>query len=90
MKKTLLLTLALLLSVTIFAQNNIYIINEDFSGSGIPEGWTKAGNGVNNWYISPSFSAGGKPNELQLSWSPMFNGTARFVSPAVDLTGMND
>ena len=66
------------------AQNNVYLINEDFSGSTIPEGWTKTGNGVNNWYISPSFSAGGKVNELQLSWSPQFNGIARFVSPAIE------
>ncbi len=70
-------------------QNTINIINEDFSDSGIPEGWTKAGVGTNNWYISQSFSAGGKPNEMQLSWSPMFIGAARFVSPAVDLTGIS-
>ena len=70
----------------VVGQGNIYFINEDFSGSEFPEGWTKAGNGVNNWYISPSFSAGGNVNELQLSWSPQFNGIARFVSPAVDLT----
>ena len=89
MKKTLLLTLGLLFAMFVTAQNNVYLINEDFSGSTIPEGWTKTGNGVNNWYISPSFSAGGKVNELQLSWSPQFNGIARFVSPAIDLVGIN-
>ena len=88
MKKTLLLTLGLLFAMIVNAQNNIYIINEDFSDNAIPDGWTKAGNGVNNWYISPSFSAGGKVNELQLSWSPQFNGIARFVSPTIDLTGI--
>ena len=86
MKKTLLLTLCILFSMIVVGQGNIYFINEDFSGSEFPEGWTKAGNGVNNWYISPSYSAGGNVNELQLSWSPQFNGIARFVSPAVDLT----
>ena len=90
MKKTLLLTLGLLFAMIVTAQNNIYLINEDFSGSGIPDGWTKSGNGVNNWYISPSFSAGGKVNELYLQWTPQFNGIARFVSPAIDLTGINN
>ncbi len=70
-------------------QNTINLIDEDFSDSGIPDGWTKAGVGTNNWYVSPSFGAGGKPNEMQLSWSPWFNGTARFVSPAIDLTGVS-
>ena len=89
MKKTLLLTLGLLFSMIALGQNTINLIDEDFSDSGIPDGWTKSGYGYNNWYVSQSFSAGGKPNEMQLSWSPWFNGTARFVSPAIDLTGIN-
>ena len=88
MKRTLLLTLGLLFSMITLGQNTINLINEDFSDS-IPDGWTKSGSGTNNWYVSPSFGAGGKPNEMQLSWSPWFNGTARFVSPAIDLTGVN-
>ena len=70
-------------------QNTINLIDEDFSDSDYPDGWTKAGVGINNWYVTPSFGAGGKPNEMQLSWSPQFNGTARFVSPAIDLAGIN-
>ncbi len=89
MKKTLLLTLGLIFSMIALGQNTIYLIDEDFSDSGYPDGWTKTGVGVNNWYVSPSFGAGGKPNEMQLSWSPWFNGTARFVSPAIDLAGIN-
>ena len=89
MKRLVLLTFGLLFAMFVTAQNNIDIISEDFSGNDIPEGWTKAGVGKNNWYISPSFSAGGKVNELQLYWSPMFSGTSRFVSPAVDMTGIN-
>ncbi|MBR0323045.1 MAG: T9SS type A sorting domain-containing protein [Bacteroidales bacterium] len=89
MKKTLLLTLGLIFSMIVMGQNTINLIDEDFSDSGYPEGWTKAGVGTNNWYVSPSFGAGGKPNEMQLSWSPQFNGTARFVSPAIDLAGVN-
>lgn len=86
MKRFLLTALALFASLTIFAQNDIDIINEDFSSADKPDGWYAAGNGINNWWISPSFGAGGKPNELQLNWSPQFNGISRFVSPAVDLS----
>jgi hypothetical protein len=89
MKKTLLLTLGMIFSMIALGQNTINLIDEDFSDSGYPEGWTKAGVGINNWYVSPSFGAGGKPNEMQLSWSPWFNGAARFVSPAIDLAGIN-
>ena len=89
MRKTLLLAIALLFSLSVFSQENIYIINESFDGSTLPQGWTKMGSGTNNWYISTSNIAGGKPNELNLQWTPPFNGIARFVSPAVDLTDVS-
>ena len=79
----------MIFSMIALGQNTINLIDEDFSDSGYPDGWTKAGVGINNWYVSPSFGAGGKPNEMQLSWSPWFNGAARFVSPAIDLAGIN-
>ena len=90
MRRLLLIALGLLLSLAIQAQNNISIINEEFDGAAIPSGWYTAGNGSNNWYVSPSFSAGGKPNEIYLSYSPMFNGISRLVSPSVDLTNINN
>ena len=90
MKKTLLLTLALLLSFVIHAQNNINIISEEFDSDAIPEGWSTTGNGAKNWYVSKSFSAGGKPNEMMLQWSPAFSGISRLVSPAVDLSGLSN
>ena len=89
MRKTLLLAIALLFSLSVFSQENVYIINESFDGSTLPQGWTKMGSGTNNWYISTSNIAGGKPNELHLQWTPPFNGTARFVSPAVDLSNVS-
>ena len=89
MRKTLLLAIALLFSLSVFSQENVYIINESFEGTTLPQGWTKMGNGTNNWYISTSNIAGGKPNELHLQWTPPFNGTARFVSPAVDLSNVS-
>ncbi len=89
MKRILLIALACLFTTT-QAQNNINIINEDFSGESIPSGWYTDGNGKNNWFVSPSFSAGGKPNEMQLLWTPQFNGISRLVSPAVDLTNITN
>ena len=88
MKKTLLFALALLLSVTMFAQNRASLINETFDGSTMPSGWSIDGLGTTNWSIASSNKAGGAANELLLYWSPQFNGVSRFVSPALDLTNV--
>ncbi|MBO5848912.1 MAG: T9SS type A sorting domain-containing protein [Bacteroidales bacterium] len=88
MKKTLLFTLALLLSVTMFAQNRATLINETFDGETLPSGWTINGLGSDNWSIASSNKAGGAANELLLYWNPQFNGVSRFVSPALDLTNV--
>ena len=89
MKRIVLLTLALLYSMIIMGQGSVNIISEEFNDSGFPEGWTKAGVGTNSWFISGSAMAGGKPNELMLQYTMPFNGIARFVSPAVDMTGIS-
>lgn len=88
MKKTLLFALALLLSVTMFAQNRASLINETFDGSTLPSGWSIDGLGATNWSIASSNKAGGAANELLLYWNPQFNGVSRFVSPALDLTNV--
>ncbi len=88
MKKTLLFTLALLLSVTMFAQSRATLINEAFDGETLPSGWTINGLGSDNWSIASSNKAGGAANELLLYWNPQFNGVSRFVSPALDLTNV--
>ena len=91
MKKTLLLTLALLLSVTIFAQNRISYISEHFDSEDIPAGWTFEGDGTaNNWSICKTHQAGGQPNEIKLYWKPSFEGVARMVTPAINLTGVTE
>ena len=87
MKKTLLFTLALFLATAMMAQNRAVLFEESFDGASIPEGWTVAGLGQNNWDISGTDNAGGQANELHLNWSPQFNGLSRFVSPVIDLTG---
>ncbi|MBR5147331.1 MAG: T9SS type A sorting domain-containing protein [Bacteroidales bacterium] len=82
MKKTLLLTLALLFSTTIFAQ----LIDERFDSAELPEGWSIMGDAEKNWSISNTNNAGGEANEARLFWSPQFSGVTRLVTKAVDLT----
>ena len=82
MKKTLLLTLALLFSTTIFAQ----LIDERFDSAVLPEGWSIMGDAEKNWSISNTNNAGGEANEARLFWSPQFSGVTRLVTKAVDLT----
>ena len=88
MKKTLLFSLALLFATATMAQNRAVIFSESFDGTGMPEGWSTAGSGTGNWYITASSNAGGSPNEALLYWDPVFNGTSRLVTPAIDLTGL--
>lgn len=89
MKKPLLFALALLLSVSVFAQTKATFINEHFDGTSMPSGWTIKGSGTSNWGISATENAGGSANEVALVWSPQFNGTSRLCTPAVDLTGIS-
>ena len=89
MKKTLLFALAILMSVSVFAQTRTTFISEHFDSSSAPSGWQVMGAGTSNWGISATQNAGGEANELVLVWSPQFNGTSRMVMPAVDLTGVS-
>ena len=85
MKKTFLLTLALLISAALNAQT---IINESFDSSEMPQGWTIMGEALTNWSISATNMAGGEANEAKLGWSPEFIGVTRLVAVPVDLTGI--
>ena len=85
MKKSLLLTFALLFSVMAFAQSHIYL-GESFDDNNLPEGWTLSEVGSENWSISASNHAGGEPNELYLNFfPPLFMETTRVITPAVNL-----
>ena len=55
----------------------------------MPAGWSIDAQ-PNNWSVSATNNAGGVANEMHLTWSPQFNGMTRLVSPAVDLTGINN
>ncbi len=84
MKKTLLLTLAILLSVAVKAQE--VLINESFDSAEMPEGWTVMGVALTNWKISNTNMAGGEANEIKLGWNPQFDGITRLVANPLDLT----
>lgn len=90
MKKTILLTLALLISSAIFAQDRATFVDESFDGSTLPEGWTVSGLGLSNWSISSTNYSGGDGKELKLSWTPEFEGISRLVTTAFDLSGVTD
>ena len=87
MKKTLLLTIALLLSTVTFAQT---FVEENFNSSELPNGWTTSEVGATNWKISLTTYSGGDGNELKLAWDPKFEGTSRLITTAFDLSDVNE
>ena len=89
MKKTLLLTLALLLSVSVFTQNRGTLLYESFDKKSLPSGWSIIGGGNSNWSVTATDKAGGSPYELDFFWSPVFNGTTRVATPAINLTDIS-
>ena len=89
MKKTLLIAFALLFATAMTAQNRAVLLQESFDGASMPAGWSIDAQ-PNNWSVSATNNAGGVANEMHLTWSPQFNGMTRLVSPAVDLTGINN
>ena len=89
MKKTLLLTIALLLSIAMFAQSRAVLLNETFDSMTMPEGWSIIGDGQENWFMSETNKAGGDPGEIYLYYHPIFYlGISRLTTPPIDLTGI--
>lgn len=78
-----------MVSTALFAQNRSTFLQESFDGTSFPAGWSIVGLGTSNWSISATNNAGGSANELCLYYSPTFNGTSRYCTPAVDLTGIS-
>lgn len=85
MKKVFLLSLTLLLSVAMFAQERAIIIRETFDSASLPEGWTTSDESTENWTISQTNRAGCEANELKLNPSPKAVGFIRIITNAVDL-----
>ncbi len=90
MKKAILLTIALLFSTMMFAQNRAILLNETFDSTSLPEGWTTSETGADNWVISQTNNAGGSANELCLSWWPILTGSSRVITKPIDLSGINE
>ncbi|MBW7842466.1 MAG: T9SS type A sorting domain-containing protein [Ignavibacterium sp.] len=76
-------TIVFLLSFLVSAQT---LLNETFTGSFPPAGWTIDAQAA-NWTAANSANAGGTAPELRFNYSPTFNGVSRFISPSIDLTG---
>ena len=89
MKKTLLLTFALLVSTLTFAQTRSTLLYESFDSKSLPTDWSIFGGGNKNWSVTATDKAGGSPNELDFFWDPDFTGTSRFATPAINLTGIS-
>ena len=87
-KPLLLIALAVLFATATQAQNRAVLLHESFDGLELPEGWSIADQGLENWSVSTTQMAGGLPNEMQLGWAPQFEGVSRLVTPPVDLTGI--
>ena len=90
MKKTLLLTIALLFSAMVFAQNRATFVDESFNGSELPSGWSTSEVGTNNWKISLTTYSGGDGNELKLSWDPKFEGVTRLITTPFNLSEVEE
>ena len=80
--------MALLFSVSVFAQNSSFIINETFDSAEMPEGWYFTGKGADNFKINTTNNAGGDPNELYFMSSPIVTEGIHLVMGSADLTGV--
>jgi len=70
--------------------NAATLLNESFSGTSLPAGWTFQGPQVGAWSISPTFVAGGAANEVRLNYTPSGYGTYRLISPPIDTRKVHD
>ena len=89
MRKTLLLTIALLLSTAMFAQSRAILLNESFNTSTVPAGWEVYNGGGPNWSVENTSRAGGTPRELQFFWDPNFTGISYLSMGVFNLTNID-
>ncbi len=88
MKKSLLFILFITASLCLMSQSGNVIFQESFD-SNILSGWSITDGGAANWSLATTNNAGGLPNELQLAWTPVFEGITRvvYVTP-INLAGI--
>ncbi len=90
MKRTLLLTLALLLSIAVSSQNRGTLLKESFNSAEMPEGWKITGGNTQNWSLSETSFCGGDAYEMKMDYQPIFyNGFTRLTFPKLNLTGID-
>ena len=90
MKKHLFFIVALLLSVTIFAQERAFIVNESFNSSSMPSGWYFTGEGASSFEIKTTNNAGGDPNELYFKSIPIVTSGIHLVMATANLTNVSE
>ncbi len=75
---------------TLCDTSNIPIIQK-FTQASFPNCWSvqTQGTTTNSWTISNTNKAGGNANELLLKWINVNPATTRFISPAINTTGIN-
>jgi hypothetical protein len=61
------------------------ILEEHFD-QWLPDGWS-IDEYASNWSQQPNANAGGDAPEVQLTWSPSWNGISRLMTPAMNLMG---
>lgn len=78
---------AILLSIALqaSAQQGDVVLCEGFFNPWLEEGWDVKGDNWVVWYLSNTVYAGGKAREVQMYPDPNFIGTARLVTPVVEL-----
>lgn len=82
------LLFSLVLCCFVYSAKSQILLSEDFSGTAFPPaGWTIDAHG-GNWSRVTTANAGSVAPEAFMNWSPQFNGASRFISPSVDLTGI--
>ena len=89
MKKSLLLTLALIFSAVAFSQSRSVILRETFDTTTLPLGWSTSDNSTNNWTISTTTRAGGEANELKFNSTPNNSGISRIITTPINLSGVS-
>lgn len=85
MKRLLTFLIAVFMAATLTAQQGDVVLCEGFFNPWLEEGWDVQGDGWVVWYLSNTAYAGGKAREVQMYPDPNFSGTARLVTPIVEL-----
>ncbi len=69
----------------------VNLLDEDFSGTFPPEGWTRSGmNNGENWGISNSNYADGIAPEVSFTYYPVSEGEQFLISPLIDASTASD